>query len=196
MYYTWNVEAQAWSGFHSMYKVCCKRVYSKILSIGESIPETVVETVIQSETCVATFYNIFLPHNCVPFNQYLEFLGKLFYSILCTYYGVRSMPVPQHFMCNTSVTRVNWWINDWIFFDWKSQFHVCLYQFWLLCSKLFCTILYTYYGVCSMPVPQHVMCHASVTGVDLFIYQIESYTANSEGCVVNSFDPYSIHIGL
>jgi len=47
-----------------------------------------------------------------------------------------------------------------------------------------------------MPVPQHVMCHASVTGVDLFIYQIESYTANSEGCVVNSFDPYSIHMGL
>jgi hypothetical protein len=40
------------------------------------------------------------------------------------------------------------------------------------------------------------MCHASVTGVDLFIYQIESYTANLEGCVVNSFDPYSMHMGL
>src|ERR1700674_3229489 len=111
-----------------MYKVCYQRVYPKTSSIGESIPETVVETVIQSETCVATFYNIFLPHNCVPFNQYLEFLGKLFY-----------------------------------------------------------TILYTYYGVCSRPVPQPFMCHVSVTGVDLFIYQIESYTVNSEGCVVNSF---------
>src|ERR1700685_903293 len=80
-----------------MHKACYKRVYPKILSIGESIPET-VETVIQSETCVATFYNIFLPHNCVPFNRYLEFLGKLFYSILCTYYGVCSILVLQHFM--------------------------------------------------------------------------------------------------
>jgi hypothetical protein len=60
----------------------------------------------------------------------------------------------------------------------------------------FVPYLITYYGVCSTVGPQHFMCHASVTGVDLFIYKIEFYTANSEGCVVNSFDPYSIHIGL
>ena len=57
-------------------------------------------------------------------------------------------------------------------------------------------MLYTYYRVYSMLVPQHLMCHAFVTGVNLFIYQIESYTANLEGCVVDSFDPYSMHVGL
>src|ERR1700733_12010039 len=111
-----------------MYKVWQKRAYPKIPSIGESTPETVVETMIQSETCVSTFYNTFLTHNCVPLSQYLEFLGKLFFAILYTYCGAHSMPVPQSFMCN-----------------------------------------------------------ASVTGVNLFIYQIGFYAANLEECVLNSF---------
>jgi hypothetical protein len=71
-----------------VYNVWQKRVYPKIPSIGESTSETVVETMIQSETCVSTFYNTFLTHNCVPFSHYLEFLGKLFFAIHYTYCGV------------------------------------------------------------------------------------------------------------
>jgi hypothetical protein len=76
-----------------MYKVWQKRVYPKIPSIGESTPETVVETMIQSKTCVSTFYNAFLTHNYVSLSQYLEFLGRLFFAILYTYCGAHSMPV-------------------------------------------------------------------------------------------------------
>ena len=166
MYYTWNVKAQAWSRLHSMYKVCYKRVYPKILGIGWKGHNYVVERCYRMLQHKLQIVLQSQPLFQVLTHQYSKFLDKLFCSILYTYCEVHFMLVPQHFMCNTSVTRVNWWINDWIFFDWKSQFHVCLYQFWLLCSKLFCTILYTYYGVCSIPVPQHFMCHASVTGVD------------------------------
>jgi hypothetical protein len=120
-----------------MHKVWHKRVYPKIPGIGESTPETVVETMIQSETCVPTFHNTFLPHNCVPLSQYLEFLGKLF-----------------------------------------------------------CAILYAYCGVCSMLVPQNFMCNASVIAVNLSTYQIGFHAVNLEGCVVNSFEPCSIHIRL
>ena len=93
---------------HSMYKVWQKRVYPKIPSIGESTPETVVETMIQSETCVSIFYNTFLTHNCVPLSQYLEFLSKLLFAILYTYCEAHS--VPQSFICNASATGVNLFI--------------------------------------------------------------------------------------
>ena len=49
-----------------------------------------------------------------------------------------------------------------------------------------------------MPVPQSFMSNASVTRVNLFIYQIGFYAANLEECVVvvNYFEPHSIHIRL
>jgi hypothetical protein len=43
-------------------------------------------------------------------------------------------------------------------------------------------------------VPQSFMCNASVTGVNLFIYQIQFYTVNLEGRAVNSFEPCPIHM--
>ena len=47
-----------------------------------------------------------------------------------------------------------------------------------------------------MPVPQNFMCNASVTGVNLFIYQIGFYMVNLEGCAVNSSEACSIHMRL
>ena len=47
-----------------------------------------------------------------------------------------------------------------------------------------------------MLVPQSFRCNASVTGVNLFIYQIGFYIVNLEGCAVNSFEPCSIHMRL
>ena len=63
-------------------------------------------------------------------------------------------------------------------------------------GKLFCAILYAYCGVCSMLVPQNFMCNASVIAVNLSTYQIGFHAVNLEGCVVNSFEPCSIHIRL
>ena len=48
-----------------------------------------------------------LSHICVSLSQYLEFLGKLFCSILCTYAEVFFTHVPQSFMCNPSATGAN-----------------------------------------------------------------------------------------
>ena len=50
--------------------------------------------------------------------------------------------------------------------------------------------------MCSILVPQHFMCNASVTGVNLFIYQIGFYVVNLAGCIVNSFEPCPIQIRL
>ena len=47
-----------------------------------------------------------------------------------------------------------------------------------------------------MLVPQIFMCNESVTGVNLFIYQIGFYMVNLEGYVVNSFEPYFAHMRL
>src|ERR1700690_1514039 len=38
----------------------------------------------------------------VSLSQYLEFVGKLFCSILCTYIRVFDTPVPQVFVCDIS----------------------------------------------------------------------------------------------
>src|SRR6202044_3555425 len=43
-----------------------------------------------------------LSYICVFLSQYLEFLGKLFCSTLCTYSRVFDIPVPQVFVCDTS----------------------------------------------------------------------------------------------
>src|ERR1700679_1053276 len=43
-----------------------------------------------------------LSYICVSLSQYLEFVGKLFCSILCTYSRVFYTPVPQSFVCDTS----------------------------------------------------------------------------------------------
>src|ERR1700734_4090504 len=43
-----------------------------------------------------------LSYICVYLSQYLEFVGKLFCSILCTYSRVFDTPVPQVFLCDTS----------------------------------------------------------------------------------------------
>jgi hypothetical protein len=78
----------------------------------------------------------------------------------------------------------------------QPLFQVLTPQYWEFLGNLFFAILYTYCGAHSMPVPQSFMCNASVTGVNLFIYQIGFYAANLEECVVNSFEPHSIHIRL
>ena len=43
-----------------------------------------------------------LSYICVSLSQYLEFVGKLFCSVLCTYSRVFYTPVPQSFVCDTS----------------------------------------------------------------------------------------------
>ena len=43
-----------------------------------------------------------LSYICVFLSQYLEFVGKLFCSTLCTYSRVFDTPVPQVFVCDTS----------------------------------------------------------------------------------------------
>ena len=43
-----------------------------------------------------------LSYICVSVSQYLEFVGKLFRSALCTYSRVFDTPVPQAFVCDTS----------------------------------------------------------------------------------------------
>src|SRR5258708_24768149 len=105
-----------------------KRVYPEIPGIGESTPKTVVETMIQSETCVSTFYNTFLTHNCVPLSQYLEFLGKLFfchtlYILWSTFYPCASKFHVQC-ICNRSESV---YIPNWILYS----------QFRRMCCKLF-----------------------------------------------------------
>jgi len=47
-----------------------------------------------------------------------------------------------------------------------------------------------------MLVPQSFICNASVTGVNLFIYQIEFYVVNLDGCTVNYFESCSIQMRL
>src|ERR1700691_4016964 len=48
-----------------------------------------------------------LSYICVSLSQYLEFLGKLFRSILYTYNSVFCTPVPQSLVCDTSAMGVN-----------------------------------------------------------------------------------------
>ena len=43
-----------------------------------------------------------LSYICVSLSQYLEFVGKLLCSALCTYSRVFDTPVPQAFVCDTS----------------------------------------------------------------------------------------------
>ena len=43
-----------------------------------------------------------LSYICVYLSQYLEFVGNLFCSTLCTYSRVFDTPVPQVFACDTS----------------------------------------------------------------------------------------------
>src|ERR1700690_2655629 len=43
-----------------------------------------------------------LSYICVSLSQYLEFVGKLFCSALCTYSRVFDTPVPQAFVCDAS----------------------------------------------------------------------------------------------
>src|SRR6202050_712626 len=51
---------------------------------------------------INNFSNHDLPYICVSLSQYLEFVGKLFCSILCTYSRVFYTPVLQSFVCGTS----------------------------------------------------------------------------------------------
>ena len=69
------------------------------------------------------------------------------------------------------------------------------YQYLEFLSKLFHSTLCTYAEVFSTHVPQTFMCNPSATGVNLFKHQIGSFTANTEGCTVNSFPPAFIHMG-
>src|ERR1700683_2395728 len=85
-----------------MYKVWNERVYSKILGIGKEKPKIVVETLLQS---IFSSHN--LSHICVSLSQYLEFLGKLFCFILCTYSKVFYTHVFQSVMCNPFAMGVN-----------------------------------------------------------------------------------------
>jgi hypothetical protein len=76
----------------------------------------------------------------------------------------------------------------------QPLFQMLTPQYWEFLGKLFFAIHYTHCGAHSILVPQSFMWNASVTGMNLFIYQIGFYAANLEECVVNSFEPHSIQM--
>ena len=70
---------------------------------------------------------------------------------------------------------------------------VLTHQFLEIVSKLFCAILYTYSGVCSMLVPQFFLCCASQMGENTFIDCFASIRGNILELRINIFGPCSIH---
>src|ERR1700691_175101 len=60
-----------------------------------------------------------LSYICVSLSQYLEFLGKLFRSILYTYNSVFCTPVPQSLVCDTSAMGVNLFLTP----NWPLQMY-------------------------------------------------------------------------
>ena len=86
-----------------------------------------------------------LSYICVYLSQYLEFVGKLFCSTLCTYSRVFDTPVPQAFVCDTSeeanlvLKRIyptwNFWVNSFV-----PYFIHIIVSFAHLCLKALCVI--------------------------------------------------------
>ena len=119
---------------------------------------------------------------------------------LCTKYGTKEFT--QKFQVLTERDTNMWQIMRWKdttqVLDCKRDSTTILafpYKYLEFLSKLFCSILCTYAEVFSTHVPQTFMCNPSATGVNLFKHQIGSFTANTEGCTVNSFPPAFIHMG-
>src|ERR1700691_6200992 len=114
-----------------------------------------------------------LSYICVSLSQYLEFVGKLFCSALCTYSRVFDTPVAQAFVCDTS-EETNLVLKR-IYphcrcITHKALRHRCAKNT-IICikygtkeftqeflGKLLCSILYTYNSVFCTPVTQSLVC--------------------------------------
>ena len=128
-----QIKAQVWNALQSKYKVWYKRVYFKYPSIGEWRPDRVLKSVVHSATTIHSLHTQVL----VVRDTYMD-----------------------------------------------------------IWSKLFCTILYTYSGVHSTPVPWSVLYYASKIGENLFTDCVVSIGVNKFKLAVNSFGPCFIHIIL
>ena len=78
----------------------------------------------------------------------------------------------------------------------QPQIWVSLHQFLEIVSKLFCVILYTHSGMCSIPMPQPFLCSASTMGENLFIDCFVSIRGNILKLRIKPFGPCSIHTRL